>query len=1620
MSSNPPQLHLTLPANTTSFKRSFDQFGFDLESPVGSAEAGSHGAIGASSSNSRSERNKRARSASSLSDGNNSTSSTGSSTLGSSSSGSIHSERSQGDADLSAPSTTRAISSNILGAMPFEPPRLPTPDIQDIEMPDYPLGDTADEPEDFELHSSSSSPPAEGEPVSEDSYRSPHQRIVDAFSPAAVLRSSRPRSPIITRLPTPPPTLPPLSLQDDSTPLHENVIPFLNSRNQPSSRSDSPYEFGSPPSTSHVSRRPVDTVGTRNGLTGLSLDISVQGNLSSSSLSLSSTRSSVVSPVSDDSSAVDAPLLGHSASVNPHSQPQSNAESRHPRFTSISDTIISDARLLSDDDLSSLGLSSTSRTSPEQDPASVSRPSDPLPHTSVRPSRPALPGSHRSAPSIGSGNSERVGRPSSPLEDIYSFYISTPTWRREHHSSSAPRNSRGDRHVWDSWDQRPIRPRQRIQRNLGSNVHPSRVNGDDSARPSDDGSFPLTLRRQPSLGSLSTEFERWFEDPDTRHQPPSYGAQPEQVDRASGISSYYHQSLRDTVINARINATTQEPRFPTRRATASHLNERDFDFESTVPGLRASLFENGVPQQDFPSLTDSAVRTSRPQSPSPLASMLAREELEGQGASVVHSRTDPNRRLYIEQGLVDPREATGRYRLRAYDAGEEARSSPVRWGFYWTELSDELEEDDHLSESERIYQMSRRMGPSVPRPLQPSDRDFSQSVGHHSTTLPDPPDIVYGRRIRPHYASGHGASNSLLSENSAEIRRRHDREMVDRLRRSSTMSTSQEFHADSEPESNVSNRSSLFAFGRRPFSLTGESSRPVTDAVQPPLPRRYRSPSPPSIPSPIADILGQSERRILNEEEQSASRPSRNIRRNSLGSLSHALNHRPISPSREWTNDLTSRLSDSYLSYDTSIPPLMAHRDRSMSRERRYRANSRSPPRPNPDSRVSWSSGSRMGRSAFTSAGIFDSQSSSISDIARTIAREREPSASALSDLESSLERRMRRESESQRLPPVNPPSIPPPDLGDTLFDSNDISPDLTHAEFVALGDYTRPAARSIDADADMEPPRRRSPSPLPDLFDITDWIALTASTRPPRGNDAPQNSAAQPTTERHGNIDLQSYAPGLYRNTLQRFMERNRPNERSHPPTIPPLPFEAASSSLDASASDIANTLQERSHNRSDYFQPQRSRPEPPQPYMNRRPPVSSQPARPLPSVHFGDETSHNHGSQQRTDDLHRLITSQARIGVPGLEPLPEIPRFDSANDSREIEHALHVLRQDGQPAARTQQIIERYRRERSGNDSNSPAYNNASRSNNLWGTIEENGAGDRTVTPQRAWRRVPAPRVNTGNASNNTVEADEYMTGLQPLRRRPAGTSPTRHEMQDTRPQPPGRARSFVSRFSRHRPHLDFDPDFVSLQSLVNPRRRGLRGFSFGDFIRDEDFDTSYESLITLEAALGEVKSKATPQHIIEGLETADYREWATDDSDKRCPICLDDYKSSDPVSKLPECSHWLHKPCLEQWLKGASTCPVCRESVRAQGTPSSPPPRFHSRRRDTNARLGTGSFGNSNASAGPSNSTSANGRRNSTENPSGNSNGGNTARGWRLNRSNSNWRHTFGPRPPPDSNA
>jgi hypothetical protein len=68
-----------------------------------------------------------------------------------------------------------------------------------------------------------------------------------------------------------------------------------------------------------------------------------------------------------------------------------------------------------------------------------------------------------------------------------------------------------------------------------------------------------------------------------------------------------------------------------------------------------------------------------------------------------------------------------------------------------------------------------------------------------------------------------------------------------------------------------------------------------------------------------------------------------------------------------------------------------------------------------------------------------------------------------------------------------------------------------------------------------------------------------------------------------------------------------------------------------------------------------------------------------------------------------------------------------------------------------------------------------------------------------------------------------------------------------------------------------------------------------------RDEDFDGSYENLLSLSGLIGDAKPKATPDHIVSELESASYKDWATPESDHRCPICLDDVSICFPAKSF-----------------------------------------------------------------------------------------------------------------------
>ncbi|KAI3453819.1 hypothetical protein Pfo_010482 [Paulownia fortunei] len=49
----------------------------------------------------------------------------------------------------------------------------------------------------------------------------------------------------------------------------------------------------------------------------------------------------------------------------------------------------------------------------------------------------------------------------------------------------------------------------------------------------------------------------------------------------------------------------------------------------------------------------------------------------------------------------------------------------------------------------------------------------------------------------------------------------------------------------------------------------------------------------------------------------------------------------------------------------------------------------------------------------------------------------------------------------------------------------------------------------------------------------------------------------------------------------------------------------------------------------------------------------------------------------------------------------------------------------------------------------------------------------------------------------------------------------------------------------------------------------------------------------------------------------------------SDGTCPICLCEYQPKETLRSIPECNHYFHAGCIDEWLKLNGTCPLCRNS-------------------------------------------------------------------------------------------
>lgn len=84
----------------------------------------------------------------------------------------------------------------------------------------------------------------------------------------------------------------------------------------------------------------------------------------------------------------------------------------------------------------------------------------------------------------------------------------------------------------------------------------------------------------------------------------------------------------------------------------------------------------------------------------------------------------------------------------------------------------------------------------------------------------------------------------------------------------------------------------------------------------------------------------------------------------------------------------------------------------------------------------------------------------------------------------------------------------------------------------------------------------------------------------------------------------------------------------------------------------------------------------------------------------------------------------------------------------------------------------------------------------------------------------------------------------------------------------------------------------------------------------------------------------SNTYPPHAIDGAMGIDlatlgsYPKAQIDDlgqvprpNDDLCAICLSEYQPKETLRTIPECAHYFHAHCIDQWLKKNASCPLCR---------------------------------------------------------------------------------------------
>lgn len=89
------------------------------------------------------------------------------------------------------------------------------------------------------------------------------------------------------------------------------------------------------------------------------------------------------------------------------------------------------------------------------------------------------------------------------------------------------------------------------------------------------------------------------------------------------------------------------------------------------------------------------------------------------------------------------------------------------------------------------------------------------------------------------------------------------------------------------------------------------------------------------------------------------------------------------------------------------------------------------------------------------------------------------------------------------------------------------------------------------------------------------------------------------------------------------------------------------------------------------------------------------------------------------------------------------------------------------------------------------------------------------------------------------------------------------------------------------------------------------------------------NYDALIRLAERLGDAKSRGLDRDEIRKLPSARVSSRHAS-SQSWCVVCMSDFAEKQMLRILPFCNHEFHAKCVDKWLRGSKTCPICRGDV------------------------------------------------------------------------------------------